>query len=66
MTKGQVRTKVSSIVLIELWDSFVKKFEVMLIIEMGIDLFSILLYRVIIFLSLNQDALKLVLRPKWA
>ena len=49
MTKGQVRTKVSSIVLIELWDSFVKKFEVMLIIEMGIDLFSILLYRVIIF-----------------
>ena len=66
MTKDQARIKLSSIALIELWDNFVKKFEVRLMIEMGIDLFSILLYRVIIFLSLNQDALKLVLRPKWA
>lgn len=55
MTKDQARIKLSSIALIELWDNFVKKFEVRLMIEMGIDLFSILLYRVIIFLSLNQS-----------
>ena len=55
MTKDQARIKVSSIALIELWDNFVKKFEVRLMMEMGIDLFRIFLSRVIIFLSLNQS-----------